>query len=78
DKWIVGHPLQAKLGMLTNSSGEHWGDRTEWAFNRQIIFNESHGAIFHQLELICLVGRPLFGSSPAICTQYSVDGIEWS
>lgn len=78
DKWIVGHPLQAKLGMLTNSSGEHWGDITEWAFNTQIIFNESHGAIFHQLELICLVGRTLFGSSPAICTQYSVDGIEWS
>ncbi|WP_324624748.1 MULTISPECIES: packaged DNA stabilization protein [unclassified Acinetobacter] len=78
DKWIVGHPYQPKLGTLTNASGEHWGEVTEWSFNTQIIYNESRGAIFHQLELVALTGRTLFGANPTICTQFSVDGINWS
>lgn len=78
DKWIVGHPYQPKLGALTNASGEHWGDVTEWSFGTQIIYNESRGAIFYQLELICLTGRTIFGKSPTISTQYSTDGATWS
>ncbi|EML1065941.1 hypothetical protein RGH81_002324 [Acinetobacter nosocomialis] len=78
DKWIVGHPLENKLGILNVSSGEHWGEVVEWEFSTSIIYNESHGAIFHQLELVSLPGRTIFGDSPTICTQYSVDGMEWS
>ncbi|WP_288384603.1 packaged DNA stabilization protein [uncultured Acinetobacter sp.] len=78
DKWIVGHPYQSNLGTLTNASGEHWGDVTEWSFGTQIIYNESRGAIFYQLELICLTGRTIFGKSPTISTQYSTDGSTWS
>ncbi|WP_347016436.1 hypothetical protein H2788_14235 [Acinetobacter seifertii] len=78
DKWIVGHPLENKLGILNVSSGEHWGEVVEWEFSTSIIYNESHGAIFHQLELVSLPGRTIFGESPTICTQYSVDGMEWS
>ncbi|MDI9751213.1 packaged DNA stabilization protein [Acinetobacter baumannii] len=78
DKWIVGHPEQNKIGTLTNKLGEHWGEVVEWVFSTSIIYNESHGAIFHQLELVSLSGRAIFGESPAICTQYSIDGIEWS
>ncbi|BBR72509.1 packaged DNA stabilization protein [Acinetobacter baumannii] len=78
DKWIVGHPEQNKIGTLTNKSGEHWDEVVEWVFSTSIIYNESHGAIFHQLELVSLPGRTIFGESPTICTQYSIDGIEWS
>lgn len=78
DQWIVGHPKQSKLGVLTTSSGEHWEENTEWEFSTSIIYNESHGAIFHQLELIVLAGRTLFGEDPKVCTQYSIDGIDWS
>ncbi|MFI8146041.1 packaged DNA stabilization protein [Acinetobacter sp. ABJ_C5_2] len=78
DKWIVGHPEQNKIGSLTNKLGEHWGDVVEWDFTTSIIYNESRGAIFHQLELVALAGRTLFGENPTICTQYSVDGVEWS
>lgn len=78
DKWIVGHPHQNKIGTLTNESGEHWGDVTEWSFNTSILYNESRGAIFHQIELVCLAGRTLFGLKPMICSQYSVDGENWS
>ncbi|WP_151687287.1 packaged DNA stabilization protein [Acinetobacter nosocomialis] len=78
DKWIVGHPEKNKIGTLTNKLGEHWGKVVEWEFSTSIIYNESHGAIFHQLELVSLPGRTIFGNSPTICTQYSVDGMEWS
>lgn len=78
DKWIVGHPEQKKIGTLTNQIGEHWGKIIEWEFTTSILYNESRGAIFHQLELVSLAGRTLFGESPTVCTQYSVDGIDWS
>lgn len=78
DKWIVGHPYQNKLGVLTDESGEHWEQVTEWSFNTSILYNESRGAIFHQIELVSLAGRTLFGQKPTICTQYSVDGENWS
>lgn len=78
DKWIVGHPNQHKLGVLSNEKGEHWGAVTEWDFTTSILYNESRGAIFHQVELVALAGRTLFGEKPTICTQYSVDGVEWS
>lgn len=78
DKWIVGHPNQNRLGTLTNTHGEHWGEVTEWDFASSILYNESRGAIFHQLELVALAGRTLFGEKPTICTQYSIDGVDWS
>ena len=78
DKWIVGHPNKNTLGVLTSKSGEHWGEVTEWSFNTSIIYNESFGAIFHQVELVALTGRTLFGEKPTICTQYSLDGEVWS
>ena len=78
DKWIVGHPNQSKLGILTNKNGEHWGDVVEWSFDTSIVYNDSFGAIFHQVELVALTGRTLFGHSPTVCTQYSLDGEIWS
>ncbi|MDV7446169.1 packaged DNA stabilization protein [Acinetobacter baumannii] len=78
DKWIVGHPRQTKIGTLTNQSGEHWGDVVEWEFTTSILYNESRGAIFHQIELVSLAGRTIFGESPTICSQYSTDGLTWS
>ncbi|MFL1475203.1 packaged DNA stabilization protein [Acinetobacter baumannii] len=78
DKWIVGHPTQNKLGTLTNQSGEHWGEVVEWDFTTSILYNESRGAIFHQIELVSLAGRTIFGENPTICSQYSTDGLTWS
>ena len=47
-------------------------------FNTLIVYNEGRGAIFHELELVCLTGRAEFGSDPIIWTQYSLDGETWS
>lgn len=78
DKWIVGHSTLAKTGFFDNKISTHWGDITTWEFGTQIIYNESNGVIFHELELVCLSGRVILGIDPQISTQYSLDGETWS
>lgn len=78
NKWFVGHTTESKLGVLTDETGDHWGNEVEWQFGTAIVYNESSGAIFHQLELIALTGRNAFGKESKIYTQYSTDGMEWS
>lgn len=78
NQWFVGHTAEAKLGVLTDQSGEHWGEVVEWQFGTAIVYNDSTGAIFHQLELVALTGRNSFSKESKIYTQYSADGMEWS
>jgi hypothetical protein len=78
DKWIIGHPSLPKLGTLTNNSSHHWGDVVAWSFDTAITYNESRGAIFHQIELVSLTGRVSIDKNPEIYTQYSLDGETWS
>ncbi|MEG8984262.1 hypothetical protein VCS94_19600, partial [Acinetobacter baumannii] len=66
------------LGVLNNQKGEHWGLEIDWEFSTTILYNESRGAIFHQIELVALTGRIELDKSPTIQTQYSLDGVIWS
>lgn len=78
NKWWVGDTESANIGTLTSLKSEHWGEVVGWGFSTLIAYNEGRGAIFHELELVCLTGRVEFGSDPRIYTQYSLDGITWS
>lgn len=78
DKWIVGHPSLNKLGTTTNKHSDHYGQVVGWEFGTTIVYNESRGAIFHQIELVCLTGNVDFKKNPTISTQYSVNGVLWS
>ena len=78
DKWIVGDPEASTLGALTDLASAHYGDAVRWEFATGIIYNESAGALFHQLELVGLPGRVALGVNPYIETSYSLDGEEWS
>lgn len=78
DKWIVGHPKLPKLGTLTNKESHHWGESVNWSFDTAITYNESRGALFHQIELIALTGHVDIDKDPTIYTQYSLDGESWS
>jgi len=78
DKWIVGDTQTNSLGYLTETVSSHWGDKIKWEFGTLIIYNESKGAIFHEMELVALTGRGVQGSDPQISTCYSVDGRSWS
>jgi hypothetical protein len=77
DRWNVGNQ-NAELGYLDTSISTIWGESRNWDFQTQIIYNDSKGAIIHQLELVGLPGRGPIGLDPTIWTSYSLDGETWS
>lgn len=77
-RWVVGDPSSARLGYFSDSIGSHWGQRVRWEFSTPIVYNESRGALFHEMELVALTGRVDVGTNPQITTSYSLDGMSWS
>jgi len=78
DRWNVADPTSNNLGYMVDNIGDHYGEKVRWEFGTQIVYNESHGAIFNSLELVSLTGRVMSGNTPQISTAYSVDGESWS
>lgn len=78
DRWLCGDPTSPALGEVDDSISMHYGQVIGWEFGTGIVYNESRGAIFHQLELIALPGRVPLGADPIIWTSYSLDGGTWS
>jgi hypothetical protein len=77
DKWIIGDPQSGNVGYMTQDVGSHWGQIVRWEFGTLIVYNESRGAIFNELELVSLPGRVALGINPIITTSYSLDGLSW-
>ena len=78
DKWQVCNTSSTQFGYLDDTISSHWGAEIGWEFGTQIVYNESNGAIFHQLELIALTGHVAADTSPTIWAQHSSDGETWS
>ncbi len=78
ERWYCGDPTSTNFGYLDTSTSHQYGDMARWEFGTTIIFNEGKGAVFHELELICLTGRVVLGINPTISTSYSLDGETWS
>lgn len=78
DKWISGDPTTTKLGYFVDNISHHYGAVNGWEFGTMIVYNESKGAIFHELELVALTGSIAIGVNPVVWTSYSTDGITWS
>lgn len=78
DKWLVGDPAGQRIGYTTVEHANHWGELNTWEFGTVIIYNEGRGAIFHELELVCLSGRADLGINATVSTSYSKDGETWS
>lgn len=78
DKWLVGDPNTSAIGYFTDSISSHWEAHVRWEFGTSIVYNESNGAVFNELELISLAGANVVGTNPKITTSYSVDGLTWS
>jgi hypothetical protein len=77
NKWLCGDPAESRHGYLTDTVSSHYGARVGWDFGTVIIYNESRGALFHELELVSLTGRNILGDT-TIWTSYSTDGEVWS
>lgn len=78
NKWLVGDPQTSNHGYLSDDEYRHWGELVGWDFGTIVVYNEGRGAIFKNMELMCLSGRTALGADPSIWTQYSLDGVEWS
>jgi hypothetical protein len=78
DKWMVGDPQSASIGYLVQDTGHHWGQQVRWEFGTLIVYNESNGAIFNEMELVSLTGSIALGENPQISTSYSLDGQTYS
>ena len=78
DCWNVGHPDTTQFGCLDSTISTHWGETIGWEFGTQIVYNESNGAVFHQMELVALTGSAGFGVDPTIWSSYSTDGVTFS
>lgn len=77
-KWQVADPTSGKYGYFDDSVPTHWGQTINWEISTQMVYNESNGAIFNELELVALTGNTLLGDDPQISTSYSLDGKFWS
>jgi hypothetical protein len=77
-KWLCGDPTSVNHGYLTDAVSSHYGAVNGWDFGTTIIYNEGRGALFHEIELVCLSGRAALGADPTIYTRYSTDGMNWS
>ena len=78
NRWNVADPSTNKIGYLTDEISSHYGDVIGWEFSTQMLYNDSRGAIFNELELIATTGRTQLGLSPIVSTCYSLDGVTWS
>jgi hypothetical protein len=73
DKWLVGDPQSSAIGYLVQDTGHHWGQQVRWEFGTLIVYNESNGAIFNELELVSLTGSVAIGANPQISTSYKAN-----
>lgn len=78
DKWLIGDTKTNSTGYFDNETSNHWGSSIGWSFSTGIIYNQSNGAIIHELELVSLPGRTSVSADPVIWTEYSLDGESWS
>lgn len=78
NKWVVGDPSSVSFGYLSDTLSSHWGVLNGWEFATIILYNESRGLIFHEMELIALTGNAIFGTDPSIWTSHTEDGLTWS
>lgn len=78
DRWLIGDPQSNAIGFLDDTIGTHWGQKVRWEFGTVIVYNESRGVVFHELELVSLTGRVALWTNPQISTSYSLDGLSWS
>lgn len=78
DQWNVCDVDNGDMGVMTPDSARVFGELVRWEFAAAMAYNEGRGALWNQLELVCLTGRVEPGDDPVISTAYSLDGENWS
>jgi hypothetical protein len=76
--WHCGRVTAPHIGKLSRDVSSHWGEVVGWKLTTPIVYGESRGAVFHELEAVALTGQAALGLNPQIGAQYSTDGLTWS
>jgi hypothetical protein len=74
-KWIVAAP-DGRIGVLDPSTAQHFGEDVMWRFDTTLLYNETNGALLHELELVGTPGRG--NSDSRVFFSYTKDGETWS
>ena len=77
-QWNIADPLTQAFGTMSDKLSSQWGNLVRWEFSTGILYNESHGALVHSLELMTLPGRYNQTDAPMVSSAYSIDGEKWS
>jgi hypothetical protein len=77
-KWLCGDPTSSNHGYLASDISSHYNSVNGWEIGTTVLYNDGHGLIFHELELVCLTGNTVLGVDPTIWTSYTLDGRTWS
>ena len=78
DQWNVADPVSGAIGVLSDSTGDHFGQAVGWQFDTQIMYADGNAAILHEIEMVALSGRVKADADPVVFTSYSTDGETWS
>jgi hypothetical protein len=79
DKLICGRRSSTTIGYVDASITTHWGNKINWEFQTNIIYNEGNGAIIHEMELQHNIKALPLTQDAYISTDYSFDdGVTWS
>ena len=78
DTWTVCDAVTGDYGVMIPDSAHQFGEVVRWEFESLLVYNDGHGVIWNQLELVCLTGRVEAGEDPIISTSYTLDGEVWS
>ncbi len=74
DKLICGRRSNKNLGYVNQDVATHWGNKINWEFQTDILFNEANNAIIHEMEFQHQVKTLPLNSDAYICTDFSFDG----
>lgn len=79
DKLICGRRSDKSLGYINNNISTHWGNKVNWEFQTNILYNEGNGAIIHEMELQHNIKSLPLNKDAYIFTDFSYDdGLTWS
>jgi hypothetical protein len=74
-QWIVGSST-GQVGVLDNSTAQHYGVDVGWQFDTSFLFNDTRGAILTEIRLSGTPGRG--NADSRIFMSYTKDGETWS
>lgn len=76
NKWLVGDPTSGRIGYLSETDANHYGDIVRTEFGTSINWAETGGAIVHGLDVQVLASSQT-GKQRMSCS-YTTDGVNWS